>query len=110
MLEILWWPNLRLHNWNNYLEALEYHVDKEYKSYYILAGVSGALEVPFLENCETNLTMKKIVDDDNRYIPMYVWNYIHDPVNENNTVVIGFNSPFQEVIFFNLKIYSYYFK
>ncbi|KAM7353420.1 uncharacterized protein ACRADG_005492 [Cochliomyia hominivorax] len=97
MLEFAWWSNLRVYNWKNYISALESHVEKENRTYDILAGVSGTVRVPYIEGCEKNFTTKELTDDENRKIPLYVWNYLQ--ARDNSTkdiVVIGINSPFHE--------------
>ncbi|XP_065356082.1 uncharacterized protein LOC135950471 [Calliphora vicina] len=98
LIESVWWPNLRLHNWKNYVTALEQHVESENQTYDILAGVSGAIKVPIIEDCQTNYTLKEVSYEMERKIPLYVWNYIQARDNSSNgIVIIGINSPFQEL-------------
>lgn len=98
LLDFILWPNLRLYNWNNYQMALEAHVERDNQIYDILAGISGAIKVPYLEDCQRNYSMKELYDDQNRKIPMYVWNYLQARNDSTkDIVIIGFNSPFYEV-------------
>ncbi|KAM7351082.1 uncharacterized protein ACRADG_004067 [Cochliomyia hominivorax] len=97
LLEFLWWPNLRLHNWRNYIKALESHVESDHQTYDILAGVSGVVEIPQLEECHGNFNMKQLNIDEHKNIPIYVWNYLQDrEKRKDDIVIIGINSPFQE--------------
>lgn len=98
-MEFLWWPNLRLHNWKTYLQALESHIEKDNEIYDILAGVSGTLEIPYLEECQTEFTTKKLIDEKGDCkIPKYIWNYLQSRNNkDNDIVIIGYNSAFNEV-------------
>ncbi|XP_037818938.1 uncharacterized protein LOC119608550 [Lucilia sericata] len=97
LLGFLWWPNLRLNNWQRYEAALEKHVENEHQAYDILAGISGTLKAPFIDNCQTNYTMKEVIAKTDRTIPLYVWNYLQGSDNyTDEIVIIGFNSPFND--------------
>ncbi|XP_065356081.1 uncharacterized protein LOC135950470 [Calliphora vicina] len=97
LIESVWWPNLHLYNWKNYVTALEQHVETENQTYDILAGVSGAIKVPIIEDCQTNYTLKEVTYEEVRKIPLYVWNYLQARDNSSNgLVIIGINSPFHD--------------
>lgn len=98
LLDLAWWPNLRLGNWERYETALATRVKHQHQSYDILAGVSGTAAVPLFEGCQNNSTLKRIVDKRNSRVPLFVWNYLHSTTNSTEKiVVIGVNSPFLEV-------------
>ncbi|XP_037883165.1 uncharacterized protein LOC119633617 [Glossina fuscipes] len=95
LLNITWWPNLRLGNWKKYQNALEKHTTKV--AYNVISGVEGKLEVPFSNDCDNTTEMKALLDYYERHIPAYVWNYLHPLQNTSKEVVIiAFNSPFYE--------------
>ncbi|KAI8124773.1 hypothetical protein FF38_09494 [Lucilia cuprina] len=97
ILDLAWWPNLRLGNWKRYENALTKHVERQQQAYDILSGVSGVATVPIIKTCESNFTLKELIDNRNRIIPMYVWNYLRSTSNSSDEIVIiGFNSPFYE--------------
>ncbi|KAI8124981.1 hypothetical protein CVS40_4699 [Lucilia cuprina] len=97
LLEFLWWPNLRLNNWRRYEAALEKHVEGDKQAYDIVAGISGVMEAPSTENCQTNYTMEEVIIKTDSTIPLYVWNYLQASDNSTNEIVIiGLNSPFNE--------------
>ncbi|XP_037819529.1 uncharacterized protein LOC119608962 [Lucilia sericata] len=97
ILDLAWWPNLRLGNWKRYENALTKQVEEQQQAYDILSGVSGVATAPILKACESNFTLKELIDNRNRIIPMYVWNYLRSTSNSSDEIVIiGFNSPFYE--------------
>lgn len=99
LLELDWWPNLRLGNWRLYERALREHIEADKAIYDILAGTSHIVGVPSFEGaCGENYTMVSVQYSDNKYIPMYVWQYLKSVKgNGTDVVVIGVNSAFVDV-------------
>lgn len=96
LLNVTWWPSLRLGNWKKYQDALEKHTTKA--AYNVICGVDGKLEVPLSNDCDNTTEMKVLLDHYERHIPAYVWNYLKPLQNTTKEVVIiAFNSPFYEV-------------
>ncbi|KAM7353422.1 uncharacterized protein ACRADG_005493 isoform 2-T2 [Cochliomyia hominivorax] len=96
-LDLAWWPNLRLGNWQRYERALTAHIQKEHQAYDVVAGISSVARAPVMATCENNFTLIELKDNKNREIPMYVWNYLRSTINSSDEIVIiGFNSPFYE--------------
>uniref|UniRef100_A0A1A9VW10 DNA/RNA non-specific endonuclease domain-containing protein n=1 Tax=Glossina austeni TaxID=7395 RepID=A0A1A9VW10_GLOAU len=95
LLNVTWWPSLRLGNWKKYQNALEKHTTKA--AYNVISGVEGKLEVPLSNDCDNTTEMKVLVDKYDRYIPAYIWNYLEPLQNiSKEVVIIAFNSPFYE--------------
>ncbi|XP_065356791.1 uncharacterized protein LOC135951135 [Calliphora vicina] len=97
ILDLAWWPPLRLGNWKRYETALAKQVENQNQVYDILAGVSAVAMAPIIKTCDTYYTLKELIDNRNHKIPMYIWNYLRSTSNSSDEiVVIGFNSPFFE--------------
>uniref|UniRef100_A0A1A9WWD9 DNA/RNA non-specific endonuclease domain-containing protein n=1 Tax=Glossina brevipalpis TaxID=37001 RepID=A0A1A9WWD9_9MUSC len=97
LLNITWWPNLRLGNWKRYKHALEKHTNQIKFDYNVITGIGGKLEVPISNDCDNRTEMNVLLDNYDRFIPAYIWNYLEPLQNTNKEfVIIAFNSPFYE--------------
>ncbi|XP_019894093.1 uncharacterized protein LOC101894897 [Musca domestica] len=98
LLEVHWWPGLRSGNWHRYEKALKEHIEADQEIYDILAGVSGAVAVPFHGNGSgANYFMAEVYYWHDRKIPLYIWHYLKSKRdNANDVVVIAVNSAFSD--------------
>ncbi|CAD7079933.1 unnamed protein product [Hermetia illucens] len=92
---IAWWKPLKFGNWKLVEAAIE--KISANSVYDIYAGTAGRVVYPNNDNCMSTEELTYKVDDYQRNVPLYVWNYVSERDNEDpGVVIIGVNSPFFE--------------
>ncbi|KAL9923535.1 uncharacterized protein ACN2A1_002056 [Glossina fuscipes fuscipes] len=100
LLDILWWRNLRVTNWQRFLNALEEHITVY--SYTIYMGVAGTVQIPLWSNPDEFQYLQVQNGYVNTTVPQYIWMYLESSDDKNPDVyVFGYNSPYAE--FFHSK-------
>ncbi|KAI9586420.1 hypothetical protein GQX74_002267 [Glossina fuscipes] len=99
LLDILWWKNLRIINWQRFLNALEQHTTNN--SYEMYMGTLDEVQVPLWANPQKFEYLEVQNGFVNGTAPRYVWIYLESIVDDNSDLyVFGYNSPYAE--FFEL--------
>lgn len=95
LLDILWWRNLRLTNWQRFLNALEQHT--AIYSYTIYMGTVGEVQTPLWSNPGEFQYLQIQNGYVNNTVPEYIWMYLESSDGKNPDVyVFGYNSPYAE--------------
>uniref|UniRef100_A0A1A9V7Z8 Uncharacterized protein n=1 Tax=Glossina austeni TaxID=7395 RepID=A0A1A9V7Z8_GLOAU len=95
LLDILWWHDLRVTNWQRFLKALEEH--SAVNSYTIYTGTMGAVQIPIWSNPGEFQFLDVQNGFANNTIPQYIWTYLESSDGKNpDLYVFGYNSPYAE--------------
>uniref|UniRef100_A0A1A9WKG3 Uncharacterized protein n=1 Tax=Glossina brevipalpis TaxID=37001 RepID=A0A1A9WKG3_9MUSC len=96
LLDIMWWKNLRIINWQRFLNALEQHTTEN--NYEIYMGTLDEVQIPLWSNPHEFEYLEVQNGFVNGTAPRYVWIYLESSDNKNsNLYIFGYNSPYAEV-------------
>ncbi|KAL9923723.1 uncharacterized protein ACN2A1_003140 [Glossina fuscipes fuscipes] len=99
LLDILWWHNLRITNWQRFLNAFEEHTKTE-NTYDVYMGTLDVVKIPSWSNPNEMEYLELENGFVNGTAPQYVWTYLESSDDKNpDLYVFGYNSPYAE--FFN---------
>ncbi|KAL9889522.1 uncharacterized protein ACN427_008851 [Glossina fuscipes fuscipes] len=98
LLDILWWTNLRLTNWQRFLNALQQHtIDNSYDIY---MGTLNVVQVPLWPDPNEFEYMEIKNGFVNSTVPQYIWTYLESSDGKNpDLYIFAYNSPY--AMFFN---------
>ncbi|XP_037818942.1 uncharacterized protein LOC119608552 [Lucilia sericata] len=95
LLNIIWWRNLRLGNWQRFLNTLKNYAYSN--SFEIYTGTSGVAEYPADDKCHKERRLEMKFGFKNETIPAYIWTYLKSYDNLNQEfIIVGYNSPYAE--------------
>ncbi|KAI8124772.1 hypothetical protein CVS40_4689 [Lucilia cuprina] len=95
LLQIIWWRNLRLGNWQSFINTLRNYANTN--SFEIYTGTSGVAEYPFDDKCHKEKRLEIKFGFKNETIPAYIWTYLKSYDNlHRDFIIVGYNSPYAE--------------